>query len=158
MNDYITKPYDEEDFFRKIEYVMNNSLVNKSKSDSKEDEIHTQIPLYDLSGLEKMSRGDNAFMTKMMAIFVVLAKENSLKIEQLLAQNDWQTMKIIAHKMKPSIDQLEITSLKEIIRFLEQYSGESQTRQVWVKNAETVIDILRKIGQEFEIKLNQSSN
>ena len=158
MNDYITKPYDEEDFFRKIEYVMNNSLVNKSKSDSKEDEIHTQIPLYDLSGLEKMSRGDNAFMTKMMAIFVVLAKENSLKMEQLLAQNDWQTMKIIAHKMKPSIDQLEITSLKEIIRFLEQYSGESQTRQVWVKNAETVIDILRKIGQEFEIKLNQSSN
>lgn len=154
MNDYITKPYDEEDFFRKIEYVMNISLVNKS--DNKEDENQSQIPLYDLSSLEKMSRGDKAFITKMMEIFVVLANENSLKMEQLLAQNDWQSMQIIAHKMKPSIDQLEITSLKEKIRFLEQYNGESQTQQVWIKNAETVIHVIRKIGHDFESKLNQS--
>jgi CheY-like chemotaxis protein len=124
MNDFITKPYDEQDFFRKIEHVLSitNVIPNSEKNEiQNEHSLKLDKPLFDLSLLEKMSRGNDDFVNKMIAVFIDLAIENIQKLEESLANNDMETIKKTAHKIKPSIDQMGIKSLKEVIRKVEKY-------------------------------------
>jgi CheY-like chemotaxis protein len=151
MNDYIIKPYDEDDFFRKIEYVMLFKNETKLKNASPQ---HEEQPLFDLAVLEKMSRGDQSFIRKMMSIFIDVTKENTVKMEQFLVQDDWKNMKSVAHKIKPSIDQLEIKSLKEIIRWLEQYDPETMSKTTWTTNVKTTISVLNEVKNKFEQKIS----
>jgi HPt (histidine-containing phosphotransfer) domain-containing protein len=153
MNDYIIKPYDEDDFFRKIEYVMLFKNTTKLKKSAVEQENQ---PLFDLSVLEKMSRGNQSFINKMMSIFIDVTNENTKKMEEALATDDWKTMKSLAHKIKPSIDQLEITSLKEIIRWLEQYDPKAKDKSTWINHTKTTITTLNDVKTIFEQKLSEN--
>ena len=130
MNDFITKPYDEQDFFRKIEHVLSLSYdvlqAEKPEFPVREED---RKPLYDLSQLEKMSRGNAAFIQKMISIFMDLAYENMAKLEEALANDDLQTIQKIAHKIKPSIDQMGIESLKDVVRKVEKYDLASGSKQ-----------------------------
>ncbi|MFY8189119.1 MAG: Hpt domain-containing protein [Flavobacterium sp.] len=127
----------------KNETKLKNSSTNQEKQ-----------PLFDLSVLEKMSRGDQSFINKMMSIFIDVTKENTVKMEQFIAQDDWKNMKSVAHKIKPSIDQLEIKSLKEIIRWLEQYDPESMSKSTWTSHVTTTISVLNEVKNKFEQKIS----
>ena len=145
MNDFITKPYDELDFFRKIEHVM-----SLSKDDIKvEDEINKEIkqdkPLYDLGQLQQMSRGNEQFVDKMVKLFISLAKDNIQIFEQSLNNNDINTITKTAHKIKPSIDQMGIESLKEVIRKVENYNIESGSKEELIINIGIIIRVLRLV-------------
>jgi len=131
MNDFITKPYDEEDFFRKIDLVLNITQTNKLNAESNLNQVleMPQIPSYDLSQIENMSRGDRAFVDKMINIFITLAKQNSEIMQLALANNDIGTIQKTAHKIKPSIDQMGIISLKVVVRRLEKYELSSGSQQ-----------------------------
>ena len=153
MNDYITKPYDEAEFFRKIEYVMQNANAYNKRNDS----VNHEKALFDLSGLEKMSRGNNEFVIKMLSIFVSMTEENSIKMQQYLENYDWFEMKAIAHKIKPSIDQLEIKSIQGSVRWLEQYEGNDLFKKEWYHQMQVCMDTLNQVSLSFK-KLIQSQN
>lgn len=127
MNDYITKPYDEQDFFGKIDRVIRLSTAEKESRDAWSSStkqtlpLVDQVPLYDLTPLKNMSRGNETFVAKMIEIFIQLAKENIATFESALLTDDVETIKKYAHKIKPSIDQMGITSLKEVVRKIEKY-------------------------------------
>lgn len=75
--------------------------------------------LYSLSDLEIMSDGDDAFITTMKQIFEEEMLISIDKITQAFAAGDYNTIRVTAHTMKPSIDNLHILSIKEEIRQLE---------------------------------------
>lgn len=102
-----------------------------------------------------MSRGDQSFINKMMSIFIEVTNENTLKMEQLLANDDWKAMNSIAHKMKPSIDQLGIVSLKEIIRWLELYDPQTMSKSIWTTYSKKTISILTDVKTKFEEKISE---
>lgn len=126
MSDYITKPYDEQDFFRKIDRVIRLAFAQKA-IDNTPTPIAQKMPeapaapLYDLSLIENMSRGNTSFVAKMTEIFIGLAKENIEILATGLEQEDFKSIKNVAHKIKPSIDQMGIVSLKEVVRKIEKY-------------------------------------
>lgn len=129
MNDYVTKPYDEGEFFRKIDHVLSlvdqdivlDNLKNKSvNNESTETEV-----LYDLSNLEKMSKGDQAFVNKMITIFIDLANECSQNVFDGFTAKNFDAMKAAAHKVKPSIDLMGITELKHVVRDIETFDASS---------------------------------
>jgi PAS domain S-box-containing protein len=141
MNDYITKPYDENEFFRKIEFVMQNSLSIQSA---------TILPLFKLDTIQKMSRGNNDFVLKLLIIFVQTATNNIEDIKECINNNDWNRMKSIAHKIKPSIDQFDIITLKEIVRWLENYDGNQTMYSLWLKNVNTTMETLESVQLKFQ--------
>jgi len=141
MNDYITKPYDENEFFRKIEFVMQPSLSMQ--------EVDT-FPLFNLETIEKMSRGNADFTVKTITIFIQIATESSDEIQECIRKNNWKSLKSIAHKIKPSIDQFDIVMLKDIIRWLESYDGNSSEYSLWLQNAEKTIKVLKSVCLKFE--------
>lgn len=127
MNDFITKPYDEQDFFLKIEYVLrqNEQQVNdKKREDSiihSKEATEEAAPFFDLTELRKVSRGNEAFVKKMTDLFITLAKEHTAILSDALTREDLDTIKKIAHKMKPSIAQMGIEALKPTIAKTEVY-------------------------------------
>lgn len=141
MNDYITKPYDEDDFFRKIEFVMQNSFPLESDTD---------IPLFKLDTIQKMSRGNNDFVKKLLEIFVQSTNENIEIMYKCKINTDWKTMKSIAHKIKPTIEQFEIVQLKEIIRWLENFDGNVELNVIWNEKVNLSITVLKSVCVKFQ--------
>ncbi len=151
MNDFITKPYDEQDFFRKIEHVL-SLAYNVLQADSTQSETKHDKPLYDLGQLEKISRGNPDFTQKMIAIFIGLSKENTAKLEAALAHDDLETIQKTAHKIKPSIDQMGIESLKEVVRKVEKYDLAAGSRQELSQLVGSIIGVLGAVVRELEEK------
>lgn len=122
MNDFITKPYNEQDFFRKIEHSL--SLSAAARPAAADTSISTSRSLYDLTKLEAMSRGDASFVEKMVSLFIRLAKDNIRVLTTSLETNDHEAIKKVAHKMKPSIQQMGIASLHDIVKKIELYDDD----------------------------------
>ncbi len=75
--------------------------------------------LYDLSSLKAISRGNEAFIQKMVNIFCEQTPGILKEIETAYNTGDFEAMGAAAHKMKPSIDNLNIVLVKDIIREIE---------------------------------------
>ncbi|NME70916.1 Hpt domain-containing protein [Flammeovirga aprica] len=76
--------------------------------------------LYNLSQLEMLSRGDDGFVNKMLNSFTGNLKDGIKEITDAYKLHDWSTIGKVAHKLKPSMLVLGVTSLKETIIFLEK--------------------------------------
>jgi len=152
MNDFITKPYDEQDFFRKIEHVLSLSydVLKVEKPEFGNDDKHiTEAPLFDLSLLRQLSRGNEDFVKKMVAVFVNLTKENTEAFEDAIDHDDTEKIKKLAHKIKPSIDQLDIKSLKEVVREVEKYDIEIRSKDEMYASVRHIIRVLREVADQL---------
>jgi PAS domain S-box-containing protein len=122
MDDYIIKPYDEQDLFRKLNRFY-ELKKQQTKDNSQASGSNKCKDLYDLGMIKEMSRGNEAFVQKMLNIFVGVVSENVRIMDKAVINNDFETLRKIAHKLKPSIDQMGIAALKEKIRLLEKLAS-----------------------------------
>lgn len=154
MNDFITKPYDEQDFFRKVEHVLSLSVQSGNTANGGDNEkINGEgntVQLYDLSQLRQMSRGNDHFVQKMVDLFIALAKENIDLIETAIAAEDTEIIRKTAHKIKPSIDQMGIASLKEVVRRIEKYDFSLGSFAEFISLSDTMTFVLRDVVAELE--------
>lgn len=122
MNDFITKPYDEQDLFFKIEHSLTLNVAKEIMAEVRQEIKPVEAAaLYDLTSLENMARGDQEFIRTMLQIFVGLAHETLEKFDVAFASQDITTLQRAAHKIKPSLDQLGVHSLYDTVRKLEKY-------------------------------------
>lgn len=156
MNDYITKPYHEEDFFRTVDHVLSLHLSLRLNQQAKVspililDEAAEKQPSYDLSVLKDLSRGNNDFLLKMLEIFKTVVRENTDVFKAALEAGDLETIRRTAHKIKPSIDQMGIKSLKDVVRKIEKYDLEKGSQRE-VESLITVLsDTLHEVIAEME--------
>ncbi|PWT94985.1 MAG: hypothetical protein C5B52_18885 [Bacteroidetes bacterium] len=113
MNDYLSKPYKEEDLIQKI-----SSWLHK-ESDKSDCNGSAIIKLYDLSLLESIGKGNREFITRMLNLFIEQVPASIDEIKQSYQNNDLPKIKSVAHRIKPSIDNMGIASLKSEIREIE---------------------------------------
>jgi HPt (histidine-containing phosphotransfer) domain-containing protein len=83
----------------------------------------------DLTQLKLISRGNQQFIAKMLTLFVSMVPKNSANLNNFLDEADWPKLSDLAHSLKPTIDTLNIVSLKGPIRKLEKLAktGQNQT-------------------------------
>jgi len=117
MNDYLIKPYREEDLYRKIE-MYTKSFQRLNKKINVQEIIH---PLYDLKDLVEISRGDKSFVNKMLEVFLNASNQAIIQFSVDYENNNIEGIRKLAHKLKPSIDNMGIVSLKDKIRMLERF-------------------------------------
>ena len=115
MNDYITKPIKEEEFLEVIGKLLNQTLTYKPVNTIKMEEES----LFDLSELEQLSRGNTAFVIKMAGMFCELTPPMVTEMIAAYHDRDLEKMGALAHKIKPSLDNLRVVSLKQPIRDIE---------------------------------------
>lgn len=144
MNDYVTKPFDELEL---IETIAKHT-VNRHNHSLKNGFDTTKL-LYNLKSLNELSRGDTAFITKMIAIFVEQMAKNIEMIDIAIDNNDLSVMKKIMHKIKPSIENLSIDSIIDDIKYLEKIA-ETDTEE-----KESILIVYNKVKETLKIAMQQ---
>jgi len=118
MNDYLAKPIEKNQFLKTIYHWLNtseNSIIPVAENKS-------QLPLYDLSKLEEIAKGNKQFVNKMVNLFIKEAASSVSQIKIAFQDGDFSKVKAIAHRIKPSIDNMGISSLKNDIREIEKHA------------------------------------
>jgi response regulator RpfG family c-di-GMP phosphodiesterase len=117
MNDFISKPFEEDDLVR----IMSKWLAvkNEIKHDANVD---VENRLYNLAHLQKISRGNQAFIEKMIRLFITQMPDNITLIKESYENSDFEILKNTAHKIKPIITNLGIEDLQDDIILIEKYA------------------------------------
>jgi PAS domain S-box-containing protein len=148
MNDFVSKPFEEEDLVHAMTKWINKA--NEQKKVNMKVNNATKQPLYDLSKLEKIGNGDKEFVTEMVKLFVDQVPADVTRIRDAYSRNDFVRVKEIAHKIKPAIDNMGISSLHEEIRKIELIALEKpQSPELGqlIKELETVINwVVEELG------------
>ncbi|OQP45695.1 PAS domain-containing hybrid sensor histidine kinase/response regulator [Niastella populi] len=122
MNDYLSKPFEEEDLIRLIaKWLGREAHFDPAKTVKTAD-----TPLYDLSKLKQITRGDEKFIVKMLQVFINETKAGITGLEQAFEKKDLKQVKFLAHRMKSSLSNLNISSAARIAGNIEnaQWSEE----------------------------------
>jgi len=147
MNDYLIKPYREEELYSKI-------AIYTEKEEDKllpEDLNQKKSKLYDLTELRELSRSDETFINSMLNIFKDLASQTIIQLRESINKNDILAIQKIAHKTKPSIDSMGIVSLKDKIRHLENYNLDEHSESYLRILIEDVCSVLSRIIEDIEL-------
>ena len=152
MNDYITKPFDEKDFVQTIlKYIKDEVKIKQIPVENFEEKEKSQ-KLYDLSQLHVLSRGNVEFVKRMLNVFTDSASEAVKDFEEALQNENIDRINKIAHRMKPSIDNMGISSLKLPIRELEKFSLTHNTDISLRQSVKMVCDHLLQVVEQLRIE------
>ncbi|PWS27538.1 hypothetical protein DHW03_08040 [Pedobacter yonginense] len=148
MNDYITKPIDEETFLKTID-----KWINKDEDTQLEEGVKMEEPLYNLSSLRVISKGREDFVKKMVDMFCEQMPPMVNELKEAYQNHNLQQMGSVAHKLKSSIDHLNMTTIQRVIRDIEGFGSEQindPSLEGAIKNVdETVNTVISMLKIEF---------
>ncbi|WP_018477927.1 PAS domain-containing hybrid sensor histidine kinase/response regulator [Pontibacter roseus] len=120
MNDYVSKPFEEEVLFSKIAALLPHKLSGgKLTVPGKAIQTSTLEPMYSLDVIRKMSRNNTAFLNRAMQLFTDTVPGTVQDMRLAVQREDWQQVSSLAHKLKSTIDTMKIGQLREMVRFIE---------------------------------------
>ena len=152
MNDYVIKPFEENTLIRSI-LKNTNDMSNINQEDLNphlpiEKPDDSEKKLYNLEKLNAFSRGDNSFIRKMARLFIDQTPVSLQKIRESLSSGDYETIKTIAHRIRPSIENMGILSVVDDIRTIEQLAANDPA-------SELLPDLIQKINEILEKAIAQ---
>ena len=83
--------------------------------------------LYDLNVLKNMVGDNQAFIKKMIDMFIELVPNQIKQLQLAFDKKDFEQVSQIAHSLKPSIDHMGIISLYDVVRDVESLSDSDQS-------------------------------
>lgn len=127
MNDFLSKPFKEDDLIQLLcRWVGNKPFVDTLQQPAVTGGSHKM--LYDLTSLKKMSRGNTAFIHKMVNLFCTQMPVSVQEMKHAFANGDFEKLKSVAHKIKPALDNMGINVLHETIRNIEKNSVQNANK------------------------------
>lgn len=154
MDDYITKPFKEDEFLKIIDRLLRTGEESKEEEQTVAEEVSLEA-LYDLTNLKNISRGNDLFVKKMVNMF---CDQTPVLVYEMIAAydaNDLEQMSAVAHKLKPTLDNLNISSLKQVIRNIELASKDNlkiYNLPDLLKSAErTLKQVVNQMKQEYPV-------
>lgn len=146
MNDYISKPFREEELYRKISKWLDFDQTKSSPAQPKLpnlEESDPDQPLYSTEKLFVLSKGNVDFVKKMILLFIETAPSQTEKLKKALQDNDINTIRTVSHTMKPSLDMMGINSLHDTIRDIEDCAAKQKnldTLESQIIRVSTIVD------------------
>ena len=130
FNDYILKPFSEENLYSKICQLLeiepgNGWKVTGDKPEPEEHQeqdvtVNIQKDSFDTSELIKAAAGNNDFFYQMLDTFIRNAADTAESFEELAQQNDWEGVGQKAHKAIPSFRYFKLNNLVGDLTRLEK--------------------------------------
>lgn len=120
MNDFLPKPIDEKKLFNLVSSYINIDPILPADKSGKAD-----ARMYDFKMIEEIAGGDEEFLKRMMNMFVDTVPGLLSDLELNIGEANWEKASKIAHRMKSTIDSMNIRSIKAEIRLIES-NGKQQ--------------------------------
>ncbi len=86
--------------------------------------------MVDLSFLKKFTKGDEKKMKRYIGIFLNIAPETFVKMEQNIVDQNWEQLRINAHSLKPQADYMGIAALKDVLINIENAVKEGRSTEL----------------------------
>lgn len=148
MNGYISKPFEEVELISIITKSLGKEIIINTKPGDVED-INTDT-LFSLKKLEDLGRGNPTFLDRMLTLFIENTPAAISDIKKAYDENDLTKVAAIAHRLKPSIDSLEILSIKNEIRELEKLAKTNDQYGRMEELIEILENVTNKVVEELK--------
>ena len=155
LNTYLAKPFKEDDLMKMIAGMLK---TNGSVNTQKKTEVVTEEPepvYYDISEIKIISRGNEDFINKMLKMFVEQIPVFVNDMLEKQAEGEFITVGEIAHRIKPTIDNMGIASSKTIIREIEKMGKANEDNgnmEALIKKVEAdIAKAVEAIKKDFEL-------
>jgi hypothetical protein len=117
MNDCLAKPFEEPMLFKTVSKNIKKGTMTNSFSTTVENRAaKANEKLYDLSMVDDIAGGDKSFTQRMLQLFLDTVPATLADIKSACDKSEWPALSKHAHKLKSTIDSLNIHSLKQDIR------------------------------------------
>ncbi len=156
MNGYLTKPFTEVALYQVIEKVIkdkenfiyqNNAIMSQNLQSETEK-------LYDLTMVSELARGNQEFIMNLSKIFIETVPPTAKEMVEACEQKKWEQMGKLAHKLKSTIDTMNIASLKDDIRAIEKNGKEQKNLDVTVTMVENADKVIRQVSDQLKAEFN----
>jgi len=126
MNGYLTKPFKEKELYEAIVNVLPEEYLTPAAPEEEDQEKvavasdETKGPkLYNLDDLRMIQKDDDSFVLNILGLFIQNVPKNASELVIACDNGDWEKVYFLAHKMKSSIDLVNIVSIKDDVRRVE---------------------------------------
>lgn len=136
MNDFVTKPFEEFKLYSAIAKVLKRDLIPTNELETSREQDPTEQG-YDLQKLRDLSHGNEEFVAKMVNIFKESTPPTLEEMRKSLHERNYANLSKLAHKLKPSVENMGIHRL------------EGKAREIEIECKEEIID-----HKEIEKKVN----
>jgi CheY-like chemotaxis protein len=150
MNGFVSKPYTEKDLLEKIQRTIN--MVESSSMATSPPLDAENADLYSISTLENVCRGNRGMIADMLKAFIKQVPVTVTDIKAAYQAGDFQSIYAAAHNIKPNIDTLEISSLKENIRQIESFAVREKNGNELLQLITVLDTTLFKVVEQLKVK------
>lgn len=109
--------------------------------------------MVDLSFLEKFSRGNPTKMKRYISMYLSMAPVTFKRMDQNIKDKSWTELAINAHSLKPQVEYMGITTLKEIMIEIE-----NRVKNTQFNDLESLVEKAKSIHYESEVFLQKYMN
>lgn len=136
MNDFIVKPYLEKDFKKILRKYLPSGITT------------ADVQLFDSSLLREVCKNDTQFMHRMMALFIKVVDKALPELQRMRGEQDFEGISRLVHKLKPSIEHMAITSVKESVQFLEKANNEPSKEAELYRQLDKLVSVLQQVREQ----------
>ena len=144
IEDYVLKPFKDEELFNSITKALNiesSNLSNKISSKKVKK-------LYSTERLLEVVNGDVKFLNELIITFQTILKETLSEMQEYIDSGNLEALLRLQHKIKPSLIDLEVYDVVTEIKALEQRNISSFNEAK--ENFEEIYKILKKLYSQLK--------
>jgi CheY-like chemotaxis protein len=145
MNDYLSKPFKEQELKEKIE---RNLKANKLSN-------NYQVPLlYNLSYVEQITKGNEAFLTRILHTFKEELGKSMQEMKLAAAEKDLTKLKFVVNKIRPTINNFSVYRLAQEMNAISEWKEDGGFGSDLDTKVRVVEAIMIQLIKQFGEKLN----
>ncbi len=130
FNGYLTKPFNSKQLGEAILEVLKAAdSIKKLEKKVPPKEVAGKA-IFDISGFEKMARGDDAFLVKLITLFLETVSAALSKMKTLMESGNIKEIASQAHAIKPGFDMLDRNDITTLLRNMEKQAQKEDKVQV----------------------------
>jgi len=110
--------------------------------------------LYDLSMVDDISGGDKSFTRRMLQLFLDTVPATLADIKSASDKSEWLALSKHAHKLKSTIDSLNINSLKQDIRSIESFAKSGGDANELKRLTARLLTVMNDVMHQVKVDLS----
>lgn len=103
----------------------------------------------DLTYLREIAKGSDEFIIQMLTLFIDQTPQILIRVDKALGSKDWKTLRLVVHKMRPSIMFVGLAEIIDDVPLLEDYAAE----EVHLDKIPPLVDKIKKICTKAIVEL-----